>query len=85
MAVTGYQVRQAGAVVATIGVATSYTLNGLNPSTTYTLTGYVFNPSAANTATATITAASTRYVRLNVTGNTGWPAGQLSEIEVYAS
>ncbi|WP_345485108.1 CARDB domain-containing protein, partial [Planotetraspora phitsanulokensis] len=28
-------------------------------------------------------ATTTRYVRLNITGNTGWPAGQISEFEVY--
>lgn len=26
---------------------------------------------------------STRYVRLNITANTGWPAAQLSEFEVH--
>ena len=36
-----------------------------------------------NTVTVDFTAASTRYVRLHFTGNTGWPAGQLSELEVY--
>ncbi|MBU2662754.1 discoidin domain-containing protein [Actinoplanes bogorensis] len=45
--------------------------------------GYVFNPSSANTVTVDFTAASARFVRVNVTGNTGWPAGQLSEVEVY--
>ena len=29
------------------------------------------------------TAATTRYLRLNITANTGWPAGQISEFEVY--
>lgn len=27
--------------------------------------------------------ASTRYLRVTVTGNTGWPAAQLSELEAY--
>ncbi|MBM2622889.1 discoidin domain-containing protein [Actinoplanes sp. LDG1-06] len=45
--------------------------------------GYVFNPASANTVTIDFTAASARFVRVNVTGNTGWPAGQLSEVEVY--
>ncbi|NJC12535.1 hypothetical protein F4558_002361 [Micromonospora profundi] len=35
--------------------------------------------------TLTVAAAQTRYVRITVTGNTGWPAGQLSALEVYAS
>jgi hypothetical protein len=47
--------------------------------------GVTFNPSSGNTATVSFTAASTRYVRVEITGNTGWPAGQLSEFEVYAS
>jgi hypothetical protein len=28
---------------------------------------------------------NTRWVRLTFTGNTGWPAGQLSEYEIYGS
>src|SRR5204863_61559 len=44
-------------------------------------TGYPFSPSA-NTVTVPLTA-STRYVRVNITGNTGWPAAQLSEFELY--
>jgi hypothetical protein len=35
--------------------------------------------------TITFAAVSWRYLRLNFTGNTGWPAGQLSEVQVYAS
>jgi hypothetical protein len=33
----------------------------------------------------TFTPAQARYVRVTVTGNTGWPAGQLSVLEVYPS
>lgn len=43
--------------------------------------GYTFSPSA-NTVTIPLTA-TTRYVRLNVTANTGWPAAQVSEFELY--
>jgi hypothetical protein len=43
--------------------------------------GYAFNPSA-NTVTIPLTA-SARYVRLNITANTQWPAAQLSEFELY--
>lgn len=42
-----------------------------------------FAPAAANTATITFAPATTRYVRLRFTANTGWPAGQVSELEVY--
>ncbi|GIH17499.1 discoidin domain-containing protein [Rugosimonospora africana] len=45
--------------------------------------GYVFNPSTGNTVTINFTATTTRYLRLSITANTGWPAGQLSEFEVY--
>jgi len=31
------------------------------------------------------TSASARYVRLNITGNTGWPAGQLSDFQVFGA
>ncbi|MPZ82587.1 MAG: APHP domain-containing protein [Actinophytocola sp.] len=44
-------------------------------------TGRAFTP-AGNTVTIPVTA-TTRYVRLHVTANTGWPAAQLSEFELY--
>ena len=47
--------------------------------------GYVFNPSSGNTVTIDFGAATTRYLRLSITGNTGWPAGQISEFEAYTS
>jgi hypothetical protein len=43
---------------------------------------YTFN-SPANTVSITVPATTARYVRLNFTANTGWPAGQVSEFEVY--
>ncbi|WP_282577787.1 carbohydrate-binding protein [Paenibacillus mellifer] len=46
---------------------------------------YTFDPNAANTVTINFTAASTRYVRIQITANTAWPAGQLSEVEVYGA
>ena len=46
---------------------------------------YTFNPSTGNTVTITFPSASYRYVRLNVTANTGWPAGQVSEFQVWTS
>ncbi|MEV6931234.1 CARDB domain-containing protein [Dactylosporangium sp. NPDC051485] len=47
--------------------------------------GRTFDPASANTATIGFTAATVRYVRVNVTANTGWPAAQLSEFEVYGA
>jgi hypothetical protein len=60
--------------------------SGTNGSTFGTLVasaGYVFNPASGNTVTIDLAATTTRYVRLNITANTGWPAGQISEFEVY--
>ncbi|WP_250000866.1 CARDB domain-containing protein [Actinoplanes sp. M2I2] len=45
--------------------------------------GRTFNPASGNTVTIDFTAATVRYVRVTITANTGWPAGQLSEVEVY--
>ncbi|MFI5590962.1 discoidin domain-containing protein [Amycolatopsis sp. NPDC051758] len=56
--------------------------NGTSFSTLVASAGYRFDPATANTVTITVTG-STRYVRLNVTANTGWPAAQLSEFEVH--
>ncbi|WP_371779115.1 CARDB domain-containing protein [Streptosporangium subroseum] len=58
-----------------------------NPPATTTVAsaGYAFNPASGNTVTINFTATSARYVRINVTGNTGWPAAQISEFEVYGA
>ncbi len=48
-------------------------------------TGYTFDPATGNTVTVNLPANSTRYLRLTVTGNTGWPAGQLSELQAFTS
>lgn len=47
---------------------------------------YVFNPAVGNNSvTVNFNAASTRYVRLLFSTNTAWPAGQLSELEIYGT
>ncbi|WNS45355.1 discoidin domain-containing protein [Paenibacillus sp. MMS20-IR301] len=47
---------------------------------------YVFNPPVnGNSVTVNFAAVSTRYVRLSFTANTGWPAAQLAELEIYGS
>ncbi|MFI0238630.1 discoidin domain-containing protein [Streptomyces sp. NPDC016845] len=43
-----------------------------------------FDPATGNTVTLTVTAATVRHVRLRFTANTGWPAGQLSALEIYS-
>ncbi|GAA2695952.1 glycosyl hydrolase [Actinoplanes palleronii] len=57
--------------------------NGTSFSDLKASAGYTFNPSSGNTVTVDFTAASARFVRLTFTGNTSWPAGQLSELELY--
>ncbi|WP_344504603.1 choice-of-anchor D domain-containing protein [Dactylosporangium maewongense] len=44
-----------------------------------------FNPASGNTVNLTFGATNTRYVRVNISANTGWPAGQVAELEVYPS
>jgi hypothetical protein len=46
---------------------------------------YTFNPASANTVNITVPGTSARYVRVNVTANSGWAAGQIGEFEVYPS
>jgi F5/8 type C domain len=64
------------------------TIQRSTDGTTYTTlvpsAGYTFN-SPANTVTVTFPAATVRYLKLTFTANTGWPAGQLSELQVYAT
>lgn len=45
--------------------------------------GHTFDPANGNQVTVEVDSAETRYLRLTFTDNTGWPAGQLSEVEVY--
>ncbi|MEV6929903.1 choice-of-anchor D domain-containing protein [Dactylosporangium sp. NPDC051485] len=47
--------------------------------------GRTFDPATGNAVSITLPTTSTRYVRVNVTGNTGWPAAQIAEFEVYPS
>jgi alpha-1,3-glucanase-like protein/F5/8 type C domain-containing protein/pectate lyase-like protein/ASPM-SPD-2-Hydin domain-containing protein len=65
------------------------TIQGSTDGTSYTTlagsAGYTFNPSTGNTVTVTFNPATVRYLKLTFTANTGWPAGQLSELQVYNS
>ncbi|MET0237038.1 MAG: discoidin domain-containing protein [Kibdelosporangium sp.] len=65
-------------------VQTLSVLAGNDPAPTSVLVGsrgYTFNP----TVTITFPPVSRRYFRLLVTANTGWPAGQLAEVQAYRS
>ena len=84
------QVNRVVVKLPTAGWATrtqTFSVQGSSTGSPYTTivasAGYVFNPSSANTVTINFNTTTTRYVRLNFTGNTGWPAGQASEFEVY--
>ncbi|WP_433363544.1 CARDB domain-containing protein [Actinoplanes sp. CA-142083] len=57
--------------------------NGSSWSTLSGSAGRTFDPATGNTVTIDFTAATVRYVRVTITANTGWPAGQLAELEVY--
>ncbi|WP_432873463.1 discoidin domain-containing protein [Microbispora rosea] len=59
--------------------------DGSSFSTIVSSAGRSFAPGSGNTVTIGFTATTTRYVRINITANTGWPAAQLSEIEVYGA
>jgi len=57
--------------------------DGSNFTTIVGSAGYTFDPNNGNnTVTITFSSTSTRYLRINITGNTGWAAGQISEFEV---
>ena len=47
--------------------------------------GYPFNPANSNIVELNFNTVTTRYVRLNFTANTAWPAGQISEFEIYSA
>ncbi|WP_408056050.1 discoidin domain-containing protein [Streptomyces luteolifulvus] len=48
--------------------------------------GYRFDPATGNSATVSLPSTThLRHLRLTVTANTGWPAGQFSEVEAYLS
>ncbi|MET8718825.1 discoidin domain-containing protein [Streptomyces misionensis] len=58
--------------------------DGSNYSTVVGSQGYRFDPATGNTATVSLPSGTNlRYLRLSVSANTGWPAGQFSEVEAY--
>jgi parallel beta-helix repeat protein len=59
--------------------------DGSTFSTVKSSATYTFDPSANNTVTITFPATTQRYFRVTVTANTGWPAGQISEFQVWNS
>jgi chitodextrinase len=67
-------------------LSVSGSTDGSSFATVVASAGYTFNPATGDTATIVFPAtAHVRYLRLTVTANTGWPAGQVGELEVYAA
>jgi len=67
-------------------IAVQGSTDGSGFSTLAGAASYTFNPSSGNQATVSFaTAASVRYVRVIISANTGWPAGQLSEVRAYGA
>ncbi|THG34536.1 glycosyl hydrolase [Glaciibacter flavus] len=71
-----------GARNETIAVSTSS--DGSSFSTIKAATSYAF-PGGANTLNVDVPDTTARYVRLTFTANSGWPAGQLSELQVFGT
>lgn len=59
--------------------------DGSTFSTLSASAGRVFDPAQSNTVTIAFPATTVRQVRLSISGNTGWPAAQIAEFEVYAA
>jgi hypothetical protein len=59
--------------------------NGSSFTTLAASASYTFDPTSNNTVTITFPATTQRYFRVNITANTGWPAGQISEFQVWNS
>ncbi|MET9631923.1 discoidin domain-containing protein [Lentzea sp. NPDC006480] len=65
-------------VIAVEGSSTGQSFSALLPGA-----GYEFDPATGNTVTLSLPGNEVRYVRLVFTGNTGWPAGQLSGLKLF--
>jgi hypothetical protein len=61
----------------------SASTDGSGFSTVVGSTAWAFTPGAGNTVTLTFPATSQRYWRVSISANTGWPAGQLAEFQVW--
>ncbi|MFJ7129226.1 discoidin domain-containing protein [Streptomyces sp. NPDC098101] len=59
--------------------------DGTSFSTLKSSATYTFSPGSGNTVTVGFPAAQARFVRVDITANTGWQAAQLSELEVHAA
>ncbi|MFJ9520072.1 discoidin domain-containing protein [Kitasatospora sp. NPDC101801] len=53
-------------------------------STLKATASYTWDPATDNTVSIGLPASAQRFLRVTVTANTGWPAGQLSEFQVWS-
>jgi Alpha-1,3-glucanase catalytic domain D1/F5/8 type C domain/Alpha-1,3-glucanase catalytic domain D2 len=58
-------------------------VDGTTFSTILPSAGYTFDPAKGNEVTIKLPPTKVRYVKLDVTANTGWPAAQFSEFEIF--
>ncbi|KOV86684.1 discoidin domain-containing protein [Nocardia sp. NRRL S-836] len=65
-------------------VAVEGSADGRSFGTLAAAAGRVFDPASGNSVTVSLSGSQVRYVRLVFSGNTGWPAGQLSGLRLYA-
>ncbi|MPZ84035.1 MAG: mycodextranase [Actinophytocola sp.] len=75
---------QAAWATRTQTLSVSGSTNGSTYTTVSGSAGHTFDPATGNTATVNVQT-SQRFLRLTFTANTGWPAGQLAELEVYST
>ncbi|MFD8814433.1 carbohydrate-binding protein [Streptomyces sp. NPDC059627] len=65
------------------------TLGGSTDGTAFTTlkssASYTFDPGTGNTVTLTFPATTQRYYRVTITANNGWPAGQVSEFQIWTT
>ncbi|NUT20702.1 MAG: choice-of-anchor D domain-containing protein [Hamadaea sp.] len=66
------------------GARTETLAVGVDGSLLVAAADYLLDPATGNAVTITFPPVSAREITLTVTGNTGWPAAQVSEFEVYA-
>jgi hypothetical protein len=46
--------------------------------------GYTFDSATGNSTTIAFAATNRRFIRVTFSANTAWPAGQVSELQVFA-
>jgi hypothetical protein len=71
-----------GARTQTLSVSGS--ADGTTFNTVLASAAYIFDPARGNSVTITVPSSSVRHLRLTFTANTGWPAGQLSQLQVFS-